>query len=68
MDQRGVLKPPKDSGSLTILALRLSRRSCLIDSFATTLNQNDQQNDSDNAANDPDNRCIVHVNSPFLLI
>jgi len=36
-------------------------------SFATTLNQNNQQYDSDNGGYNPDNRYIVHVSSPFLI-
>jgi hypothetical protein len=36
--------------------------------LATTLDQNDQQNDRNNAGDDPDNCCIVHVSSPFLLL
>jgi len=35
--------------------------------FAATLNQDDQQNDSNDTGDNPDNRCIVHVSSPFLL-
>jgi hypothetical protein len=39
-----------------------------LDLFATTLNQDDQQYDSDNAGYYPDDRYIVHVNSPFLIV
>lgn len=39
----------------------------LVCSFPTALNQNDQQHDGDNAGNNPDNCCVVHVSSPFLL-
>lgn len=38
-----------------------------LDLLATTLNQNNQQYDSNNAGYNPDNRYIVHVSSPFLL-
>jgi hypothetical protein len=40
----------------------------LLNLFAAALNQNDQQNDSNYAGNNPDDRCIVHVSSPFPLI
>jgi hypothetical protein len=40
----------------------------LLDLLAATLNQNDQQNDSNNGGYNPNNRYIVHVSSPFLLI
>ena len=36
--------------------------------FATTLNQDDEQYDSDNTGNYPDDGCIVHVRSPFLVV
>ena len=43
-------------------------RDVKLNLFATTLNQDNEQHDSDNAGNYPDDRCIVHVGSPFLLV
>jgi hypothetical protein len=37
----------------------------LLDASATTLNQNDQHDDKENTGDYPDDRGIVHLNSPF---
>lgn len=60
------------SGSPAWLASRsppygLRTESIELDFLTATLNQNDQQNYGDNSGNYPDDRCIVHVSSPFLL-
>jgi hypothetical protein len=44
------------------------RQRRLLHLLATTLNQNDQQNDSNSAGDDPDDCCIAHVSSPFVLL
>lgn len=37
----------------------------LVNLLSATLNQNDQYDDKEYGGNYPDNRYIVHVNSPF---
>jgi hypothetical protein len=40
-------------------------KAVLLNSRAAALNQNDQHDDKENTGNYPDDRGIVHLNSPF---
>ena len=60
-------------GNVEVLVLyehqpRPSIYSRLLDPRATTLNQNDQHDDKQHAGYNPDNRGLVHVDSPFVLM
>ncbi len=59
--------PTSQLASVSRVAFDSPRRKRVwLDLLSTALNQDDKQNDSNYAGNNPDNRYIVHVNTPFL--